>query len=447
MQKKLMELIGFIKENEATINLRMIYEQASQYSQKTYSDQGVNRAYYAGSSSDLWLENGVYLHFGKGRASFGQNHEYNDFVELRSIKSDKFIEFYSRNSIELSHGKKTTINIISDKEIESLNNFLSDNESSITAEDFINYLNRSEASISGYIGIDKTLQADDKVISAVFKQILYDSVNAMNEIKSYDDISPYGGEDINYYPESVSHHFMNALSVSCSNIGLDKILKERPNGLDINDYAFKTLIENGETDYLTEALESYNNRMSFLNTYGEILQLAQKYKDFMPLLEDEGLLLHSAARHQDTLYSITQKLDKVNSDLEALMNKKFNLLDRMLFKRGEYLKTMDEINDAESSQYFLTTDIESLKNEHGELMNLHDKFCSINSNDSSALIEYFSIRGLPHDETKLIQFFDSIQKNLSLLFPEVNQIQSAFERWNVISEVVEVIQDEDVMVQ
>lgn len=308
---------------------------------KVVNHNSLDRAYYSSGSSKVWLENGFYLEKIRSSDTFGAKTASNNAVLIGNIRTEEKIYLYQEDAFsDWREGKNETAtwNIKEDARWEeTILNFVEEYNEPIEVSHVIEYLKNWESDVSFYKTLNNE-RTNPIVLEAVFQKIYTDSAAMYREIIDWNQISPYGGEDITYFPGSAAHCFMDQIHPTCEQIGVDLTDEQ------ITELACKVLVKNNQLNYVKILVDEHKKLVDEYKMRDDAVRVFEKYENLIPYIPDEykvGLIKSDIERQNRALNSI-----KV--DLECLQSKK-HLWFYRLFRRNiydEHLEAIERCNDS-----------------------------------------------------------------------------------------------------
>ena len=349
IKENINNLLNFMQSSQ-DLNTNKVFQHVEEnFKSINFSEEGTKRAFYGNQSGKLWLGNGFYIEKHFSHDTFNGMTAGVSNISLNNILTNKYITIY--NQEEFYNGKQRIVEqdlIANDeKEKKELFNYIDTFSQTITKENIIKYIEKND--INYYQLLDKSLKVDEDIIKSVVEKIYDNSYWQYDEIVEWDRISPYGGEDISYFPKSSSHCFMDNLENECKGIGIYQFCSKE----EVKDLAYSIMINKDDKKYLDEQIEQFEKK-------AEVLPLKRKILDFVNKNEDVLYFANNDEAYEDYCFYIDSKKQKeswLNENipkLETLKNKKYNWFEKNVTKRKQYQKDAKDISN-------LSQEIEDMK--------------------------------------------------------------------------------------
>lgn len=416
MNKSIDNLLNYMEKNRKELTISKVYQYIIDNFKIIYKHDGQeqNRVYYGSSNIKLWFENGFYFEKDQSYDLFGNSKLSGTTLSLGSILSDEADE-------AMVICEKEVLN--KDEQNECEQHFIVDDTQSkeqlityikskqeLSKDDVIDYIGSYEGDISCYKILNKELKKDKDIIDSVISKIFKNSSWQYDEIIEYNKISPYGGEDIDYFPNSISHCFMDNVFIQCDNIGLTELLSEK----EIQELSYNTMIQNKQIDYLLEKLEFYDEKVKLLKSEEEVFKLLKKYKDLLYILDiyEEEEEYYPYYCYENKRDEIQQKLNIKTAKLKIYEDKEFTWLQKKLLKRQQYKRNIANI-------ILLKDKIEELKDRLNKLraeaelepvVRDMDKFNCLPTDIRNKCKYFFKEKGIPKEKKGIKNYFKKVQQ-------------------------------------
>lgn len=372
-----------------------------------YQGQEENRVYYGNSNNRIWLENGFYFEKHSFFDRFGNNTVGSTLLHLGNIVLEKTICIVSKEMSRIDGVEENDYYFIVDRNSakEELIGYIDSLKQEILKDDVIKYIRRFDGDMSLYLTLNDELKRDKDIIDSVIIRIFEDSYREYREIKDYYMISPYGGEDIVYFPESASHCFMDNIKTRCEMIGLTKVISQ--NGM--RDIAYKTMIEKGETDYLRDKIKNYDKKADLFLLKGEVLEFVEKYKELLYIVGNDDVY-YDFCSYEDKKQDIDQKVEIITLQLNELQNRKFTWIERTILKRKEYEDIKAQIPLIIEEIKELQNRLIVLKEEYEPMLSDRKKYKELGRKINEKCYKYFEELNIPRDTERVENYFEEINK-------------------------------------
>lgn len=191
---------------QSNITLPEFIERTGLSPMATY-DSGVDRLYYSYSERKVWLDGSTSLEWRYDSDTFGAN---------TTSTSQVFLKKLGYEPINISRGE-TTPDVIRD--------YLYQPQDVSRLEDEIRNMKAADLSII-YDNFEDIVPMGT-VQQEFIRKIRLEAIAEYQEIMNWNDISPYGGEDIEYLPSYSHEYALQKIANGCESVGLteDKALK------------------------------------------------------------------------------------------------------------------------------------------------------------------------------------------------------------------------------
>lgn len=214
-----------------------------------------------GVSSDVFhFEDGIHLTLTQSYDSFGSSVHRDADLSIGTIASKKMLEIWSMEYTYVDGKGESEHHVASAEEVAAIIGFVKEGCTNWSASDhkqmLLSYLqqyNTTGVTAYGLLDKDDPLKKDTDILAGLADKIYRESAAQYSDIVSYDAISPYGGEDITYYPSSAAECFFDHFYPSMESIGATDYFSERK----LMEVAYSCLCRHGEHQAITQLIREY----------------------------------------------------------------------------------------------------------------------------------------------------------------------------------------------
>ncbi|MBN4069544.1 MAG: hypothetical protein COA82_11430 [Alkaliphilus sp.] len=392
-----------------------------------------SRVYYGETNLKLWLEKGFFIEKSSSYDRFGNKTLSINSLMLGNISLEESMMLCQVETYEEGESVKDETYFVVDEEQEKeeLLTYTNNLNLDVTKEKAIEYISRFRGDESCYNSLPDELKRDQEVIGSVINKIYENSYLEYKEIEDYDMISPYGGEDISYFPDSISHCFMDNIFIKSEEIGLSEVFSVEK----IRDLAYETLIAHGETDYLINILDKYKEKDELLKNKSEITNLLRKYNDILYVLD-----IYELDERESDLYSYEcQKDDREDelttekTRLASLENINFSWVKKYLLKKKQHQECMQKISLCKENIRKIQRQLLDLRKKNEPAVTDSEKYEGLPMLIRRKCNYYFQEQGAPKNEEGIEEYFKDIGKHLENRKDEYQHIKNLLNESNKIS--------------
>lgn len=340
--------------------IREIYEitkQTQKYSEiekfikknlKLVDFDGEDEAYYQGANDEYELTPILIVGLSYGFDIFGGNKTGGYAVYVKDITTDEVFNIFDHNITVINGEKDEDDVVICDESIIATLQEKEDKSCSFNEETFVSLMETAHSTALKYWRhLPSDVRNKKEYVDFVMEMIYDKAVDKVISIRNYDDISPYGGMDITYFPQSYGECFF------------DKMQYLKP-FMELDTKSFHKLI----LDFLSKKDE----KDSYLLRYRRNVALYKKYKKSM---EEILKLYHNSQRRQelfeerlcekkDELAATHKKIEDLFFD-KAYCEEKLKEIQFSKFERFIFAICRKEFGDKAVRKYELLEQIRVLK--------------------------------------------------------------------------------------
>lgn len=328
------------------------------------SEEEPRNVFYSEDVQYFYLGEGIILNFFSGHERFGSSILSGEGLEISSIFADKNISLFFREIYSNGNPDESKLTVSGPEDIREVFEFINKNSKNIEREDVISYLASYNSTVNIYKILSDELKRDNAIIEAIINKIYQDSKSQYSEIVEYNRISPYGGEDISYFPNSEEHCFMDNIFSEAEQLGIKLDhweLEKKAYNLLSNNNQMRVINEfSRDFEHKTKCIEDKKKILSETKKYAAAADAEESFMEKINRLESEIKKLKEELIILEEVYShdvLRQKPDLIESEIQ-----KYNWILKLVFNK-KYLHLVKQKEAIE--KYFL---ISSLLSKHNNTL-------------------------------------------------------------------------------
>lgn len=259
--EKIFILIDWLRGAEGHTSPDNIISYINETMMPVMSDAGGNMNCIEGVSSDVFhFEDGIHLTLTQSYDSFGSSVCRSANLSIGNITEEKTLEIWSMEYTCVDEKVESEYHVASAEDLAAIIRFVKESCNNWSTSDhkqmllsYLHQYNTTGVTAYGLLEEDDPLKKDADILAGLADKIYTESAAQYSDIVSYDAISPYGGEDITYYPSSAAECFFDHFHPSMESIGATAYFTER----ELMESAYSCLYRQGNHRAITQLIREY----------------------------------------------------------------------------------------------------------------------------------------------------------------------------------------------
>jgi hypothetical protein len=332
-------------------------------------------------------------------------------ISVGNIGSDKTIELCGLN-IYVEDGKidqEQDYIIDNEKHLNALFHYVDKYESKNSGqmkERIIEFLNSYEGDVSCYVILDKELKNDVDIIDAIMGNIFASSGREYREILEYNNISPCGGEDITYFPDSIAHCFMDNIEKVANKIGLYQYLSKK----ELHEFAYKLMINKNETHYIRDKMQAYEHQEELVLLENEILDIIEKYGDLLYVTDMDAM--DDFYIHERQKEIIERKILDIKLLIKAGSEIKFTWFERKFINKDVYRNNQQMLIYLVHKKEELQKELLELSVKYEPLISDTRRYDMLGEDVHKKCRKYFNENSIPTNKQEVLEYFETLKTKI-----------------------------------
>lgn len=280
--EKILTLVDWLGETKGETSPDSIISYVNETMMPVMSDAGGNMNCIEGVSSDVFhFEDGIHLTLTQSYDSFGSSVCRSANLSIGNITDEKTLEIWSMEYTCVDEKVESGYHVASAEDVAAIIRFVNESCNNWRASDhkqmLLSYLkqyNTTGVTAYGLLDEGDPLKKDADILAGLADKIYAESAAQYSDIVSYDAISPYGGEDITYYPSSVVECFFDHFRPSMESIGATTYFSER----ELMEAEYSCLYRQGKRKEIAQLINEYDSDAQTLATQDAVFNQFQLVK-------------------------------------------------------------------------------------------------------------------------------------------------------------------------